>query len=124
LLTDALHHLTQILRGEVALAKAEVEEKLRNAVSGLVLLILAFATGLVALTLLAAAAAFGLVAQGLAAGWAALVVAIVFACAAFGLILMARSALDPSNLALRRTATSLRRDALQLKEIFTNDTVS
>ncbi|MEO6298562.1 MAG: phage holin family protein, partial [Paracoccaceae bacterium] len=38
LVADALTHLSNLVRGEVALARAEVTESLRNAATGIVML--------------------------------------------------------------------------------------
>ncbi len=54
LLSDALNQLTRLVRGEVALAKAEVAQNIKNAGLGVGLLVGAAILALVALHVLAA----------------------------------------------------------------------
>lgn len=124
LLSDAFHAMTQLIRGEIALARAEVEESIRNAITGVILVVLAIAVLFVALNVMAGAAVAALVAQGITPSWAALIVAaglIIFACL---LAALGRRALSVANLMPRRTATNIRRDARTLKEALTHDTSS
>ncbi|EYD74854.1 hypothetical protein Rumeso_03584 [Rubellimicrobium mesophilum DSM 19309] len=74
LLSDAINQLTRLVRGEVALAKAEVAQNIRNAGLGVGLLVGAVVLVLVALNVLAAALVAALAETGLGAGWAALIV--------------------------------------------------
>ncbi|WP_347311430.1 phage holin family protein [Defluviimonas sp. SAOS-178_SWC] len=122
--TDVTDALMDIVRGEAALARAELEENLRRAVTGLVLVIVCVAVSLAALNLLAGAAVAALVAQGMSAGWAALAVAVALLLISAILAALGIRVLAPSNLTLRRTARNVRRDAQTLKEIMTDDTAS
>ena len=122
LLGDVLHNVTRLIRGEIALAKAEVDEKLRVAGMGIVLVVAAAVIALSALNVLSAALVAALVEQGLAPGWAALAVAALLAVIAGIFAMKGISALKPSNLAPRRTASNVRRDAETLKEIVDHDT--
>lgn len=121
LFTDAVHSLTQLLRGEVALAKAEVEENLRKAAYGLAFVVLAAIMAIAALNLLSGAIVAALVAQGMPPGWAALLVAAGFALLAILLGYRGFRALAPGNLIPRRAADQVKRDATYLKEIVTDD---
>ena len=121
LLTDALESLSRLVRGEVALARAEIEERFRNAGAAIGLIIAAAVFALTALNVLAAALVAGLVASGLATGWAALGVGIACALLALLLALKGAQAFNLSRRAPTRTARNLRRDAETLKEIVTND---
>jgi uncharacterized membrane protein YqjE len=104
-----------LVRGEVALARAELEQKTTRLVSGLVSLfgamLLAFA-GLI-IVLLAAAQALAYVMPR----WAALLIvgAIVLAIGV-AMALAARNALSPSGMVPARTVDNLRTDAEVVKE--------
>ena len=121
LVADLFQHLFSLMRGEVALARAEVEEKIRAAGFGIGLLAAALVLALGSLNVLSAALVAGLTALGLPAGWSALGVGVVFALIALGLALRGAAALKPSHLTPDRTLKNVRRDAQTLKEIVTND---
>lgn len=124
LVNDVLTHLSRLIRGEVALARAETEQSLRRAGTGIGLLAGAAILALVALNVFADAAILALVEAGVTAGWAALIVGGIVAVVALVLALRGRSALKPENLAPTRTASNVRRDVETLKETFTNGTSS
>lgn len=121
LLTDALQHLSSLMRGEVRLARAEIEASLRTATAGIGLLLAAVVLAVTALNVLSAALVAALVAKGMPAAWAALVVGSGFAAAALLLALAGAKTLRPTGLAPTRFMRSLRRDAETFKEIVTND---
>ena len=122
LLSDAIQALSDLVRGEIALAKAEMTDKFRQAGAGVGLVVAGAVVGLVALNTLAGAAVAGLVAQGIAPGWAGLIVAAGAAVLALVLIGLGRKALSPGNLMPRRTARNVRRDATTVKETLNHDT--
>ncbi|MEZ5779804.1 MAG: phage holin family protein [Paracoccaceae bacterium] len=122
LITDILHRLSSLLRGEVALAKAEVEASFRAAWLGIGLLVAAVVLALTALNVLSAALVAALVELNMSPGWAALAVGGAFALVALLFAWRGANALKPSNLAPRRTVRNVRRDAETIKEIVTNGT--
>ncbi|MFD2854377.1 phage holin family protein [Seohaeicola zhoushanensis] len=122
LLSDAVQAVADLVRGEIALARAEVEANLRKAAAGLGLLAAGAAAALVALFVLAGAAVATLVEQGLSAALSGLIVAVVLALVALVLIAVGRKALSPENILPRRTAKNVKRDASTFKEILSNDT--
>jgi len=115
LLSDALNQLTRLVRGEVALAKAEVAQNIKNAALGVGLLAGAAVLALVALIVLAGAlvAALG---HLIGPGWAALLVGIAILAVAGLLALRGLNALKPENLAPSRTVRNVQADALAIKE--------
>lgn len=121
LFTDAIQHLSSLMRGEVSLAWAEIEASLRFAVAGVGLLLAAVVLALTSLNILSAALAAALVEMGVTAGWAALCVGTGFAVTALVLALAGAKALRPSGFTPTRTVRNLRRDAETFKEIVTND---
>src|SRR5215217_961057 len=94
LLSDAINQLTRLVRGEVALAKAEVAQNIKNAGLGAALLVGAVVLVFVALNVLVLAlvAALG---ELIGAGWAALVVGIVLLAIAGILAMRGLNALKP-----------------------------
>lgn len=116
LLSDAVNQLTRLVRGEVALAKAEVAQNVRNAGIGIGLLVGAVILALVALNVLAVALVGALAATGLGPGWAALIVGVVILLVAGLLVMRGLNALKPENLAPSRTVRSVEADAQMIKE--------
>jgi uncharacterized membrane protein YqjE len=119
LLSDAINQLTRLVRGEVALAKAEVAQNIRNAGLGVGLLAGAAILALVALHVLAAALVAAL-ANWMGPGWAALLVGVVILAVAAILALRGLNALKPENLMPSRTVHSVQADAQTIKETVAN----
>lgn len=116
LLSDAVNQLTRLVRGEIALAKAEVAQNVRSAGIGIGLLVGAVILSLVALNVLAAALVAAVAELGLGAGWAALIVGAVLLLVALILALRGASALKPENLTPNRTVRNVQADAQTIKE--------
>jgi hypothetical protein len=121
LIGDVLQRLSRLVRGEVALAKAEVEESLRSAARGVVMLVVALVLALVGLNVLAAALVAALAEAGLGPAWSALIVGGIAMVIAVILALVGKNALNPENLAPTRTAENVRRDAEMIKEIVNDE---
>jgi nucleoside permease NupC len=115
LLSDAINQLTRLVRGEVALAKAEVAQNIKSAGLGVALLVGAVVLVFVALNVLVLAlvAALG---ELIGAGWAALVVGIVILAVAGLLAMRGLNALKPENLTPSRTVRNVQADAQTIKE--------
>lgn len=122
LLGRVLMHMTQMAKGEIALAQAELGEKLLATGKGLAMAVVALMlvpalVGLIFTTLI-----LGLIALGLKPVWVALAVTCAVALLIAVLLAMAKNLLRWGDLSASRTMQSLRRDAQTLKEIVTNDT--
>ena len=122
LLSDALAQVTRLVRGEVALAKAEVAQNLRSAVMGIVLLVGAVILAFVALNVLAGALVAAVSRIGdMGPGWAALIVGVVIAAVAALLAMRGVAALKPENLAPTRSLRNVQADAQTIKETVSHD---
>lgn len=121
LITDAIDQFAALVRGEVALVRAEIEEKTRRALSGIWLVAGAAIFALVALNVLSAALVAAVAALGLATGWAALIVGAVFGLIALLFWLAGARALRVGAFVPDRSARNLRRDATTIKEAVTHD---
>ena len=115
LLSDAVNQLTRLVRGEVALAKAEVAQNVKNAGLGVCLLAGAAVLALVALIVLALALVAALGAL-IGDGWAALIVGVLLLAVAGLLAMRGLNALKPENLAPSRTMANVQADAHTIKE--------
>ena len=118
LLTDALSHVSALVRREVDLARAEVNENLKRAAVAIGLLVGAVILILTALNELTAALVAALTEAGIPAVWSALIVGLLFALAAW---LMARKGMEDlkaNSLAPTRTAKNVKRDAQAVKEVY------
>ena len=120
LLSDAINQLSRLVRGEVALAKAEVAQNLRNAGLGIGLLVGAAILGLVALNVLAAALVV-LIAHWTGPGWASLIVGVLIIAVAGLLAMRGLASLKPENLAPTRTVRNVQADARTIKENVSHD---
>jgi hypothetical protein len=116
LLGDLSGNITTLFRKEIQLARAETSEKISQvgyaigSIAGGAILALA------ALIVLLQALVIGLTAAGIPAGWSSLIVGVVVAAIAYGLIHKGTSDLKASNLAPNRTMDSIKRDAHVAKE--------
>lgn len=121
LLNDTVRYLIRLVRGEVALAKAEVQQSIRTAITGLILILVAVVIAISAINVLSAALVGALVEQGVSHVWAALIVAAVLCVVAVVFGWLGVNALKPANLFPTQTAENVRRDARAIKEIVDHD---
>ncbi|HLS82101.1 MAG TPA: phage holin family protein [Steroidobacter sp.] len=110
LLSRLFNDATALFRNEIALAKAEARKAFANVKAGVGAIAIGGAVLLVGALALAAALILGL-AEMMAPWLAALLVGVAFAIVGAVLITMAKKKLEPRNLALERTQSSLKRDA-------------
>ena len=118
LLNDVLGSIGTLLRQEVDLARAEVDQNIKRAGAALGLLVAAVVLALVGLSVLASAVIAALVLAGVGQLWATLLVGLVVMLIAVVLIIVGIKRLKLSSLAPTRTAQSLRADAQMMKEAY------
>ncbi len=118
LLSDAMSNVSALVRNEVDLARAEINENISKAGVAVGMIAGAAIIALVALNVLAAALVAALTEAGLEAGWAALIVGAVLAAIAFGLMSKGLGDLKLSSLAPARTVKNVKRDAEAVKEAY------
>jgi len=113
---EILTNLSELIRNEINLARAEVSENMSRALTAIGLLVGAIVIALVALNVLAAALVAALAAAGLAGGWAALLVGCALAIIAALLVRKGTNDLRMSSLAPTRTAADIKQSARTIKE--------
>ncbi|AYE85893.1 MAG: phage holin family protein [Sulfitobacter sp.] len=118
LLTEALSHVSSLMRKEVDLARAEVNENLKHAGVAIGLIVGAVVVALTALNVLSAALVAALTEAGIAAGWSAVIVGVLLAIVAYVMVQKGTSDLKLSSLAPTRTAKNVKRDAATMKEVY------
>lgn len=118
LLSDAMSNVSALVRNEVDLARAEVNENIHRAGVAIGMIVGGAIVVLVALNVLAAALVAALTEAGLEAGWAALIVGVVLAAIAYFLMQKGIGDLKLSSLAPTRTAKNVRRDAEAVKDAY------
>ncbi len=118
LLGDALSHVSALVRKEVDLARAEVNENLKSAGAAVGLIVGAVVVALTALNVLTAALVAALTEAGVPAGWSALIVGVVLAIIAYVMATKGTNDLKLSSLAPTRTAKNVKRDAQTVKEVY------
>ena len=116
LVGDLVHHVTELLRKELQLLRAELGETANQVFAACGMLAASLVIAIVSLNVLAAALVAAVAALGIETGWAALIVGVALALIAFGLAAKGRSDLKASNLTPERTARSLSKDAALAKE--------
>jgi hypothetical protein len=121
LVTDAVSEFGELIRGEVALARAEIERDIRKAVTGGAMIAVAAILGLVALDVFAAALVAAVTELGLEPGWAALIVGVVFALLAVLFWRLGVKAIADASLLPDRTARNLQRDATTIREAMSHE---
>lgn len=120
LFSDAIKHVSSLVRSEVDLARAEMDQNLRRAVTAIGLVVGGVVAALVALNVLAAAVVTGLTEAGLEPGWASLIVGVVIGVIAAALIAKGSGDLKLSSLAPTRTAENVKRDTQAIQGGRTN----
>jgi uncharacterized membrane protein YqjE len=120
LVGDVLTHATGLVRKEMDLLRAELQEEVNKAAAAVGMLAGALLLALVALNVLAAALVAWLTESGLDAGWSALIVGGALALIAIGLAMKGRNGLNLSSIAPTRTARNVERDVKTVKEAGTN----
>ncbi|MGR3550853.1 phage holin family protein [Pseudooceanicola sp.] len=118
LLNDALTHVSSLVRSEVDLARAEVNENLKTAGVAIGLIVGAVVVALTALNVLSAALVAALTEAGIPGGWSALLVGVIFAIIAYVMANKGTNDLKLSSLAPTRTAKNVKRDAQAVKEAY------
>ncbi|MDX5414201.1 MAG: phage holin family protein [Rhodobacterales bacterium] len=118
ILNDALSRISGLVRGEVDLARAEVNENLHKAAIAIGMIVGALVVALTALNVLSAALVAALTEAGIPGGWSALIVGVAFAIVAFLMLQKGKSDLKLSSLAPSRTAANVKRDAQTVKDSY------
>ena len=118
LLSDALTHVSSLVRSEVDLARAEVNENLKSAGIAIGMIVGAVVIALTALNVLSAALVTALTEVGIPAGWSALIVGVIYAIIAYLMLNKGTNDLKLSSLAPTRTAKNVKRDAQAVKEVY------
>lgn len=116
LVTEALRHVSSLLRREVDLARAELNENAHRAGAAVGFIVAGIVIALSALNVLSAALVAAVAELGIGAGWAAVVVGGVMAIVAFILAGKGMNDLKLSSLAPSRSVNSLRKDAEAVRE--------
>ena len=119
LFTDLSRETTTLVRQEVQLAKAELTQSATEAARGIGMLVAGGAVAYAGLLFLLLAIVFGLIEAGWDAWVSALVVGLVVVAIGAILVLRAREALKPANLAPQKTVETLKEDAAWAKEQIT-----
>ena len=123
LLSGIVAGIGKLVKGELALARAEATDGVKRAAGGLGRIAAAAVIGLVGLQALAGAAVGGLVAAGLGPVWSPLIVGLALCAIAAALAYAGRAALAPNAVLPRRSLRHLQRDAAALKTAMTAEGV-
>lgn len=118
LVSDVMRLSSDLLRKEIALAKAEVGQNLSRAGNAVGFIAVAGVIGLVTLNVLVAALVAALAETDLGPIWSAVIVGVVLALVAFILLKKGLNDLKLKSLMPTRTVDSVQRDAHAIKEAY------
>lgn len=110
LVGDALMHLTNLVRGEIDLLRAEADRNLHRAGAAIGMIVAGVVIVLTALNVLAAALVAAISELGIDEGWSALIVGVLFAVIAAILVKKGINDLKLTSLAPTRTVKNVQRD--------------
>lgn len=111
-----LTEILNLLRGEFALARAEIGEKVSGLVGAAMVLVAGAVLIIAALVVLLNALVIALVASGIHPGWAALIVGGGAMIVGGMAIMTAKARFKPQNLAPEKTVAQFRKDSETLRE--------
>ena len=112
-----MNDTSELVRGEVSLARAEMRESVNDVKAGLISLVAGAVVLLAGLPVLMIALAYGITAiTGLALGWSLLIVGLLFSVIGAIMLKTASSKMSAENLAPTRTTESLSKDGRMVKE--------
>lgn len=121
LFVEVLSAVTRLLRGEIALARAEAEQRIRGIAMALVQLVVAVVLGITAMNALAGAGVAGLIALGLSPAVAALIIGALLLLLAYGFVRWGLHLLSPAHLKPTRSFANIGRDLAALKSMVKPD---
>lgn len=124
LLADVVSGIARLVRGELALARAEAKRSVKDASSAIAKLVIAAIAGITACNVLTGAAVAALVGAGWSPAVASVAVGAALLLLAYVLVQFALSQLKPSNLVPKRMMANLRQDAETLKSMVVTDATS
>ncbi len=116
LMGDLVGHVAELVRKEIQLLRAEMNEKTAQAVVALGSIAAALVIAIASLNVLAAALVAALTKAGIPAAWSAVIVGAGLAILAFFVARGGINSLKASSLAPERTARAAMRDAEMVKE--------
>ena len=116
LLSEVLAHVSGLVRGEMDLARAEMQEKVTKIAVAIGLLVGALILVLSALNVLSAALVAWIAELGLEVGWASLIVGGALALIGVIMVTSGKKKLEPASLAPTRSARNVRRDAEAVRD--------
>lgn len=118
LASDAFRLSGDLIRKEVALAKAEVTQNLHRAGVAVGFIAVAAVIGIVTINVLVAALVAALAETNLGPIWSAVIVGVLLALLAFVLLRKGLSDLSAGALMPTRTVNNVQRDAQTIKEVY------
>ncbi|MFN7225199.1 MAG: phage holin family protein [Paracoccaceae bacterium] len=117
-MADILGNVSNLVRNETDLARAEIGESLGKAGASLGAMAIALVVAITGLNLIAAALVAVVVRAGLSPAWASAVVGAVLLLIAVAIFSTAKSALNQIGFVPTRTAQNVSRDVAAIKDSF------
>jgi len=118
MMIDVAGNISNLIRSEVNLARAEMVASLKSAVSGIVMMLVALALVITGVNVLSAAVVAALIAAGLSPLWATVLTGVLFLVLAGVLVMAGMSAIKRVGLVPRRMASNLQRDVKAATEAY------
>jgi uncharacterized membrane protein YqjE len=118
MMVDVAGNVSNLVRNEVNLARAEMVASLKSAVSGIVMMAIALVLAITGVNVLSAAVVAAFIAAGLSALWATVLTGVLFLVLAGILVMAGVSAIKRIGLVPRRMATNVQRDVKAATEAY------
>lgn len=118
MMSDILGNVSNLVRNETDMARAEVGESLAKAKSSIAAIAVGYALAIAGLNVLAAAAVTLVVEAGVRPPWATAIVGFSFLLIALAIFILAKSALNQIGFVPTRAARNLQRDVAVFKDSF------
>ncbi|WP_431298844.1 phage holin family protein [Tabrizicola sp. BL-A-41-H6] len=118
MMVDVAGNISNLVRDEVNLAKAEVVASVKGAVSAIAMMMVALVLAITGVNVLSAAVVAAFIAAGLSPVWATVVTGVLFLVVAGLIVIAGISAMKRIGFVPRRVATNIQRDVKAATEAY------
>lgn len=118
MMVDVAGNISNLVRNEVNLAKAELVASVKGAVSAIAMIMMALVLAITGVNVLSAAVVAAFIAAGLSPLWATVITGVVFLVVAGLIVMAAISAIKRIGFMPRRVAANVKRDVKAATEAY------
>lgn len=118
MMVDVAGNISNLVRSEVTLAKAELVASIKDAVSAIAMIMVALVLAITGVNVLSAAVVAAFIAAGLSPLWATVITGVLFLVVAGLIVMAAVAAMKRIGFVPRRVAASIQRDVKAATEAY------